>query len=121
MSSVAENVIPVPEVVEHFGDAEAVIARLMGQVAFERARLARRLAAYRLAGDCAEALGIPFCGDFGLLARLRLALSSLQAALSLPDNAGAAHPRGLGLAVKAAEGSLARFNRALAVSRAAGL
>lgn len=31
MQQVAENVIPVPEVIEHFGDAQAVIARLMGK------------------------------------------------------------------------------------------
>lgn len=29
MSQVAENVIPVPEVIEHFGDVRKVLARLM--------------------------------------------------------------------------------------------
>lgn len=117
MSQVAENftpqdepaleyvaALPVPEVVEHFGEVQAVLKRL-----------AVRDAAARLLADCVDALETPFCGDFGLLARLRLHSSSLCTALV------SSGPRGLDLAVKAAEGSLARFNRALAVSRAAGV
>jgi hypothetical protein len=117
MSQVAENftpqdetalecvaALPVPEVVEHFGEVQAVLKRL-----------AVRDAAAKLLADCVEALDTPFYGDFGLLARLRLHSSSLGAALA------SSGPRGLDLAFKAAESSLARFNRSLAASRAAGL
>lgn len=117
MSQVAENVItqdetaleyvaalPVPEVVEHFGDVHAVLKRL-----------AVRDGAVSLLAECVKALDVPFCGDFGLLARLKLHTSSLREALV------SSGPCGLVLAVNAADRSLARFNGALALSRAAGL
>lgn len=104
MSQVAEVVIPVPEVIEHFGDVQAVLKRL-----------AARDAATRLLVDCVEALDMPLYGDFGLLARLRLHTSSLRAALA------SSGPSGLSLAVKAATRTLSRFNASLALSRAAGL
>lgn len=104
MLQAPEVVIPVPEVIEHFGDAKKVLARL-----------ASRDAAVKLLADCDEALDTPFYGDFGLLARLRLHSSSLRAALA------SSGPLGLSLAFKAAQGSLGRFNDSLARSRAAGL
>ena len=105
MSPVAENVIPVPEVVEHFGDVQAVLNRL-----------AVRDAAASLLVDCERALVAPFSfADFGLMSRLQLHSSSLRVALA------SSGPRGLDLAVSAASRSLARFNTAQALARAAGL
>lgn len=104
MSPVAENVIPVPEVTEHFGDVSAVLDSL-----------AVRDAAARLLADCDKALCTPFFGDFGLVDRLQLHTSSLRAAVASSGSSGRF------LAFKTAQRSLGRFNDALSRSRAAGV
>lgn len=102
MSQVAENVIPGLEVIEHFGEAQEVLARF-----------ARLDSAVRLLADCDASLALPFGGDFGLRARLQSHASALRLVLASPDQCG------LGSAVRSAILSYSRFGYALAVWRSA--
>lgn len=92
MSQIAEPVIAGLEVVEHFGEACEVLARLCHLCDLERARSVRRLAAFALARDCVSALSAPVSCDLGEWLRLRQALLVLVGELACVDHSGPVHP-----------------------------
>lgn len=82
MSQVAENVIPVPEVIEHFGDAKKVLARLMKPAAVVPVDLVA------LREECVSATWVHSGSRVGRL--YEHAVSDLDHALRLQNNGGSA-------------------------------
>lgn len=120
MSPVAETVIPVPEVIEHFGDAQKILARLvLTPVELGRA-YDRRIKLCNLSVSCYRALAlidvtIDFKPGFSrpVLDRgLRRALGLIDAVIS-GDLSGARHPSGYMDAFRAATTTLSLVERAI--------